>query len=177
MAALPNTPMELTFWCEFLFIILALNANEFGLAANIAQFVNFTTQLISKSKEIYNSADGVSNEISTLQWTYRQLQDLGQKLETSSPRDPAPNHVPGTDSEYAKRVSAISDLSRCCKDDCNRLLEVLRELTENGKTNSRWQSFRSALKTIWKAKEIASLERRLHNIQTSLTLEMCALTR
>jgi len=148
----------------------------FGLSASVVQFVSFASDLISKSKEIHSSAKGCSAKVLTLETVYTQLRDLSTSLESSSQKDPRLAAVEGT-SVLAKHVFAINDLSRSCKIDCDRLLEVLRKLQGGNRSRNRWQSFGLALKTVWKSSEIADLEFRLHHTQTTLTLHIDALTR
>jgi hypothetical protein len=147
-----------------------------GLSASVAQFVSFASELMSKSKEIYTSAKGCTDKVLTLETIYTQLRDLGSSLESSSQKDPKLEAVEGT-SDFVKHVFAINDLSRLCKKDCDRLLEVLRKLQVGDGSKNRWQSFRLALKTAWKRNEIADLEQKLHHVQATLTLHICALTK
>ena len=146
-----------------------------GLSASVAQFVSFASDLISKSKEIYTSAKGCTSKVLTLETAYAQLRDLSSSLELSSKKDPKLEAVEGT-SDFVKHVFAINDLSRSCKKDCDRLLEVIRKLQGGDGSKNRWQSFKLALKTVWKSNEIADLEQRLHHVQATLTLQICALT-
>jgi hypothetical protein len=147
-----------------------------GLSASVAQFVSFASELISKSNEIYNSTKGCTGKVLTLETVYAQLRDLSSSLESSSQKDARLEAVEGT-SDFVKHVFAINDLSWSCKKDCDRLLEVLRKLQVGDGSKNRWQSFTLALKTVWKRNEIADLEQRLHHVQATLTLHLCALTR
>lgn len=148
----------------------------FGLSASVAQFVSFASELISKSKEIYASAKGCTGKVLTLEKVYTRLRDLSSSLESSSQRDLRLEAAEGM-SEFKRHVFAINDLSGSCKKDCDRLLEVFRRLQCGDGSRSRWQSFALALKTVWKANEIADLEQRLHHAQATLTLHICALTK
>ena len=147
-----------------------------GLAANLAQFVSFASELLSRSREIYASAKGCTTNVLTLETIYSQLRELSSGLELSSRRDPKLVAVEGT-SEFVKHVFAINNLSQLCKNECDRLLEALRKLQGGGGSRNKWQSFMLALKTVWKSSEIADLEQRLHHVQATLTLEICALTK
>ncbi|KAH8723591.1 hypothetical protein GQ44DRAFT_310528 [Phaeosphaeriaceae sp. PMI808] len=147
-----------------------------GLAANVVQFISFTSELLSKSNEIYTSAKGCSSKVFTLEPIYEQLQNLSLSLELSSRKDSNLMLVEGI-SGVVKHVFAINELSRSCKEDCDRLLGVLRKLRGGGGSKNRWESFKLALKTIWKDSEIHNLEQRLHYAQTTLTLQICSLTR
>lgn len=104
-----------------------------GLAANVAQFVSFASELISKSEEIYASAKGCTSKVLTLETVYLQLRDFSSSLELSSQKDPKLLAVQGT----SKHVFAINDLSRSCKEDCDRLLEVLCKLQGGDGSKSR----------------------------------------
>ena len=147
-----------------------------GLAANVVQFVSFASELLSKSNEIYNSAKGCSSKVFTLETIYEQLQNLSSSLELSSRKDSNLLLVERT-SDFVKHVFAINELSRSCKEDCDRLLKVLCELQGGGGSKNRWRCFKLTLKTIWKGSEISDLEQRLHYTQTTLTLQICSLMR
>ena len=140
-----------------------------GLAANVAQFISFTTDLISVSKELHKSASGSTDRILTLEATYDKLKRLSNELK-SSPRAFQPQEV-------AKHVDAINGISCSCKVDCDSRLEVVRKLKGEEHRRSRWRSFKIALKTVWRDSEISALEQRLHRTQTTLTLEICAMIR
>lgn len=147
-----------------------------GLAAAVVQFVGFASHLVSKIKEIQESATGQSKQAATLETIYTQLQHLNSRLELSSKRDPRLEVVQGS-TDLVAHVFAINDLSRICEGDCQRLLDIVRKLQVGNDSRRRWQSFRVALKTIWKGSEITDLEQRLHSTQTTLTLHVCSLTR
>jgi hypothetical protein len=144
-----------------------------GISTAVVQFASFTSDLISKAKEVHASAKGCTEKILTLQTVYAQLQDLSSSLEASSRRDPKLELVEGT-SAFVTHIFAINDLARLCKEDCDRLLWATRKLQGNEGSKNRWQSFRIALRTLWKTNDIADLEQRLHHTQSTLTLHLCA---
>ena len=143
----------------------------FGFAANIAQFLSFATTLIQTSREIYHSGQGSSNKVLTLEATYKQLKDLSQNLGPGSEEDPA--FVAEARSSPKNSISVNDDLSRVCKYDCIRLLNVIGHIKGRVGPKSRWQSFRIALKTVWKGREISELEERLGRTQNALTFQVC----
>ena len=147
-----------------------------GISASVAQFVSFASELISKSKEIYVSAKGCTSKVLTLESLYEQLQSLSSCLEASSRKDPRLTALE-KQPDFVKHVFSINELSLLCKNDCDKLLEALRKLQGGNGPKNRWQSFKVALKTVWKSNEIADLEQRLHHIQATLTLRICSLTR
>ncbi|TRX88400.1 hypothetical protein FHL15_010713 [Xylaria flabelliformis] len=146
-----------------------------GLAAGVVQFVSFASHLISRTKEIHGSASGQAKETLTLEKTYTTLQDLSLRLETSSKRNPKLEIVEKK-TDFIKHVFAINDLSRTCESDCRRLLEIVSKLKAvEGESHRRWQTFKVALKTVWKGNEIIELENRLQHTQMTLTLHVCSL--
>ena len=147
-----------------------------GLSANVAQFISYTFSLVSKSQEIYSSAQRCTSKVLTLEAVCAQLRDFSTSLELSSQRNPKLEAVQ-EESRFKNHVYAINDLSRLCKIDCDRLLEVVRKLQGGSGLKSRWQSFKLAFMTVWKGNEILDLEQRLHHVQQTLTLHICALTR
>ena len=147
-----------------------------GVAANVAQFVVFAAQLISETKEIHSLAQGSSSRVLTLETTCRCLMLLMPKLEAGSKRDPILEHVKDL-SSVKDHIFAINDLSRICQDNCSKLISISQTLKGNENGQSRWQSFRIAMKTVRKNNEIAELDYSLHNTQTSLTFHICVLAR
>lgn len=147
-----------------------------GLAAGVVQFVSFASHLIIKTKEVYDSSTGQIDEVLTLETTYTRLHELSQSLEACSRRDPTLQNVEGN-TDYVKNFLAIKDLSRNCECDCQKLLKIVDKLKTSGDSRHRWQTFRVALRTVWKGNEIAELEQRLHHTQMTLTLLVCSQTR
>lgn len=148
----------------------------FGLAAGVVQFVSFASHLITKTKEIHVSASGRADDVATLETTYTRLHELSQCLETCSRPDPTLTGFVGN-SQDAKNILAIKDLSRSCESDCQKLLKIVEKLQTSDDSHHRWQTFRVALRTVWKGNEIAELEERLHHTQMTLTLLVCSQTR
>ena len=147
-----------------------------NVSTSVVQFVSFASDLITKSKEIYKSAKGCTDQVFSLEMIHEQLQDLSLELKASSQIAPRPE-ILNEKPEIKKRLSAINDLSRLCNVDCDKLLNAVKSLKADHKGKNHWQSFKIAVKTVWKSSEIAELEQRLHRFQTTLTLEVCALTR
>ncbi|KAI0543738.1 hypothetical protein F4679DRAFT_567594 [Xylaria curta] len=146
-----------------------------GLAAGVVQFVSFASHLISRTKEIHESASGQAKETLTIEKTYTTLQDFCWRLEASSQRHPQLEMLEGR-TDFVKHIFAINDLSRTCESDCRKLLEIISKLKAiGGESHRRWQTFKVALKTVWKGNEIVELENRLQHTQMTLTLHVCFL--
>jgi len=148
-----------------------------GAAAAIAQFVGFAVNLVSASKETFDSAKGSVSHIQTIEDVYGRLRDFSTLLRKPSKMEPGLGLLVEDKSLLDAQTSAINDLSQVCRNECNKLLEVVPKLKCEPDSRTRWQSFRIALMTVWKEKEIASREKRLQGVQVALTLQVCSLTR
>lgn len=145
-----------------------------SLAGAVVQFVSFAYKLVAKTREIHESASGQSENVATVEEIYTCLLRFSSQLQASSAEGPK---LDLTESHgVARHVFAINELCRSCEKDCQKLLVMARQLQGKGGAGHRLQSFRAALKTLWKSSEIEELEERLHLTQTTLTLHICALT-
>ncbi|KAK8015165.1 hypothetical protein PG990_008461 [Apiospora arundinis] len=141
-----------------------------GLAANVAQFLGYGIKLIATAKEVHNSSEGVTQQISTLDTVYGKLGTLSSVLRL-------PSQPPGKMGwDAITYETAIQDISRVCQDDCDKLLELTKQLKRGDGHSSRFSSFKTALKTMRKSDQINELEQRLHRTQQTLTLHICSLT-
>ncbi|OTA98146.1 hypothetical protein M426DRAFT_17699 [Hypoxylon sp. CI-4A] len=144
-----------------------------GLSANISQFVGYAIKLVSASTNIKNSATGCTSQVAMLDEVYTELSKLSSRLGSSN----ISTNVGIIRSPYAvEHIDAISKLSRTCKQDCNRLLNVTTELKSKNHITNKRTSFLIALKTIWKKGELDEIEKRLHSTQSVLTPHVCSLT-
>lgn len=150
-----------------------------GLAGAAVQFVTFAAQLISKTKEIQSSVTGLDKKSATLEAVYRRLEELSLGLATFSGPNARPRIVASTadDQRLVKAMESINGLSRIRNEDRKKLIEAVRRLTGGHGSKGRWRGFRIALKSVWKEHEIVAFEDRLHSTQTTLTLQVCTLTR
>lgn len=151
-------------------------ASAFGLAAGVVQFVSFASGLLSRSREIHNSAKGCTDQTETLDAVYQRLVRFSSDLQKSSCKDQRLLAVEPR-SAFVQHILAINDLAGVCEADCTKILACLQKLKGSSQSITRWQSFRLALKTIWKGREITEMEQRLHHTQTTLTLHICGLIR
>lgn len=141
-----------------------------GLAANVAQFLGYGIKLIATAKEVHNSSEGVTQQISTLDTVYGKLGTLSSVLRL-------PSQSPGKMGwDVVTYETAIQDIARVCQDDCDKLLELTKQLKRGDGHSSRFSSLKIALKTMRKSNQINELEQRLHRTQQTLTLQICSLT-
>jgi hypothetical protein len=143
-----------------------------GLVSNIAQFLEVAHKLLSTSKEIYDSVDGSTCEVLRIETVHQTLQHTYSALEQSSG---ASYDLETSDPNIKKQLKVIIKLSQLCKDDCERLLQAADSLKP--RSNSLRESFKVALKTLWKEKKIGEIEERLLQTQQSLALSVSVLNR
>ncbi|KAH8592623.1 hypothetical protein B0O99DRAFT_629379 [Bisporella sp. PMI_857] len=136
-----------------------------GLASNIVQIITFTSDLISKGREIYKSADGTLVENLELETITTSLQGLSKELV-----------LPIYERrKLTKTENQLQELCDGCKAVSGQLLDVIRGVKAKG-PHMRWNSFRQALNSVYKEDEIQALETRLdryrRQIDTTLLISL-----
>ncbi|KAK0613586.1 hypothetical protein B0T14DRAFT_526527 [Immersiella caudata] len=136
-----------------------------GIAAAAVQFVSFAADLVSNAVKIHAAADGCPPDTLSLATVYTRLSELSANLEQGTQH----NGFPDQD------IVALKQISHACNDDCKHLLAIVDQLKlpSNPGKSRRWGSFKLALKSLLKTREIAELEKRLHHSQTTLILLIC----
>lgn len=142
----------------------------FSLAGTIIQFLDFTTKLIQTTVEIHGSIKGLSSEVSSLEEVYTALSEFSSQLETSN------QNSQGVTTEFRAQIISLNRLSTSCKEDCDKLLKIVDNLTSGG-PRRRWKSFKAAITSLRKQDEIAILEKRLSRTQSALTLCICEIAK
>ncbi len=99
-----------------------------SVAANVIQFVQFGLQLLSESREIWNSAKDASSENLDIENVYGVLQSFSTKLQGA--------RVP--DLEKSKEEQALEGLSEGCKQTADELLRIIHDLRVKGEKHRRW---------------------------------------
>lgn len=126
-----------------------------GLAGNILQFLNFTGDAISKSRQIHDSVNGTLKEHEDLETVTTDLKDLSVRLQASSgPVD-----------------SVLEQLCTRCREIADELLKALESFCVKGKY-TRSQSLRKALKVLWGKEKLKVLEERLAIFRQELILHI-----
>ncbi|KAF8862787.1 hypothetical protein BDZ45DRAFT_183438 [Acephala macrosclerotiorum] len=125
-----------------------------GLASNIVQFVDFASELVSGSVELYRSADGTSKRNVELASITSDLKSISSSLKSA-------DHDEGQ----------IPALSKQCKTLADQLLGMLQDLAVKGR-HRRWNTFQQALRGMLKDKEIRDIEGRLSQFRSQLILRL-----
>lgn len=149
-----------------------------SLASNVVSFVQFASELFKSTREIYGSANGCTADIESLDYIYGHLRTLSDALK---PPEFNERSNPEILSERSTSLTSLNvesmdvhGLAALCKADCDTLLDITRKLKSGSPSTSKWRSFRYALSKAWNEKAISNLEQRLRNIQTTITLSICA---
>ena len=125
-----------------------------GFAATVVQLVDYSTKLVSKSREFYLSGSGVLVENSHIEKATDDLLKLNAHLKKSITNDPD--------------LQGICDV---CTDAAGELLVALSKVKVDGK-GKIWQSFRKALRSIWSKDKLQELENRLARFRDEWNLRI-----
>jgi len=124
-----------------------------GLAANVAQFIEFGLGIVSKGQQLYRAGSTVYH--TTLQSVASDLELLTSELQRNLKTVTASKPL-GIDDE------ALKTLCEDCSKTATELIEVLEELKVDTRQQKRvWKSVRQALKSVWKKEGVDALVERL----------------
>ena len=140
-----------------------------GLVGNIVQLIQFSSDIIFKSREIYSSAAGAARETIHLKASAENFIAACNQLRTSL-------RPGGTLSVLAEEEQQLEDVVAQSMAVGAEILEDLDKLEVKGGLR-KWKSFRKALKTLrWKDK-IEAMERRLVALGNMLAVRTAIDTR
>jgi hypothetical protein len=101
---------------------------------------------------LYESADGALVEHLELESVARSLNELTRGVAKEASVTVGPK---------------LETISRLCQDQSAELLEAIATLKVDGK-HEKWNSFRQALKSIWKEEQIDRLKERVNQSRSQL---------
>jgi hypothetical protein len=133
-----------------------------GLAGNIVQFIDYASKLISSTYEIYKSSSGSSKNHVHLESISTRLSELDRALEP-------------TMAQSFTQEKALNELREECRRDTVALLDLIKAL--KAKKDSKWSSFRKALKCAWEKERIDRLEKRLKDHRSEIATHLVAVIR
>ncbi|KAI8623471.1 hypothetical protein F5Y19DRAFT_458426 [Xylariaceae sp. FL1651] len=136
-----------------------------GLASNIISFVDFSCKLFTNAKEICNSASGTSSHVTEIAAITKSLHALTLKLATTPWNDASGLNQP----EPVDTV--LAELASGCRHIASKLLVVVDGLQARY-PNSKWKSFRVALKTMFKEQQIQDMQRTLEEYRRQIVLRL-----
>ncbi|KAI1302748.1 hypothetical protein F5Y03DRAFT_360885 [Xylaria venustula] len=127
-----------------------------GLLSNIVQFIDFAARLLSKSRELYKSADGYLIETTELVKVTEHTSHLNKKL------------ADDLGSAAPRQLTAIIE---GCQNVSGELLSALGQLKVQGRMD-RCKTIRQALKTVLSKKRVQELESRLDRFRREINLHI-----
>lgn len=122
-----------------------------GLAANVLQFIDFATKIVSKGNRIRKSADGLLEEYHDLEIVTSDLLILQTKMKPVP--DDANAFLSDEDSQMHYLLEASNDVA-------GKLLTRLNMAKAQGRYRS-WKSLRQALKSVTSKDEVDYMANRL----------------
>jgi hypothetical protein len=129
-----------------------------GIAANIAQFLEYTRQLISGGKEIYSSLQGARDEHQALKLIIDDIKNLNQESQPANS-----SAQPSTDEIGFRKLAAE------CEPLADKLLAILKDLEVPNDVRFRGlQTVRQTFRGAGKKKDIQDLQRRIADIDVRL---------
>ena len=131
-----------------------------GVAASVAQFVEFGCGLVLKTREIYKSTHGTSVQYAELEIATKRLLSLNLQLQSS--RRIKENWAGG-------ESLVLEDIHSDCMAISVELLARLNQLKiHEGHKHRHWKSFRQALKSVCSKGEIDLMAKKLRGHQKEL---------
>ena len=132
-----------------------------SVAASAVQFVDFGCKLFSKSKEIYNSADGTPIGQQQAGNASKRLVELTDYLKKSLRVDQNRQSTP--------EDKALDAICNGCIEISNKLLATFEKLqVQNGTKYRRWASYQKAFISISSKREVDAMVSRLQSYKEEL---------
>jgi hypothetical protein len=126
-----------------------------SIAANVTQFIEYGYRIVKKSREIYNSKDGVSAAQVDAESAMVRLLDFNKRLQQSLSLE---DGFQGSLGNMASEKQILERICKRCIDLSNELLSQFKKLeVRRGEKHRMWKSFRSALKSFWSKEKIQEI--------------------
>jgi hypothetical protein len=138
----------------------------FGIAANVVQFVDFSSKVLSASYKLYKDEYGLNGleETRELEVITKSLHKIIEGLESSLQQEDLKQKA--TQNELDLR-----ELAKHCREIAEELLAAVGKLKVKGKPG-KWNSFRAALKTLWDEDKIEAIQKRLDRFRQELVVHI-----
>jgi hypothetical protein len=139
-----------------------------SVAASILQLVDFSRQIISKSRDLYHSGSGVLQEHAETKTVTIRLKQMTRKL-----RGKVRQNANGNQGLYIvddqARYYRLMDICEEYFKGSEELISYLGKLKVPASSENRpWKSFRQALKSVWSKPEIDAMKKRLEVLRAEL---------
>jgi len=134
-----------------------------GLAGNILSLIDATSKVISKARQLYDSASGTTSENDELESLTKNLKDLASRIQRNTGETPRQVHL----STRITNETVLENLSQQCIQVADELLRVLESVKVKGEGGKLKIAVR-AVKSVWKQDDIDAIQRRLERISKQL---------
>jgi len=135
----------------------------FGLAGNIIQFVDYSSKVVSKFKEIHHSISGTTKNAVDLTIIYQDLEKICSDLSVGI-------------AQASQPPDGLTRLAMKCAQCTEELLQTLSKVRAKD-PRSKWQSARAALKLGWSSSEISRMQETIMEYRCQLIVHMQVLQR
>jgi hypothetical protein len=138
-----------------------------SVAASVAQFIQFGCSLVSKSRQIYQSANGLPVQQIEAALAAKRLTELSERVKISRQVESRGSRGVSTDDQ------ALEAICEGCISVSKELLSKLNKLkVEGGQKYRKFKSFRQALKSVWSKEAVNEAAQRLKAFQTELDVHL-----
>ena len=143
-----------------------------GLAANVIQFVDFATDLISRGNELYISSEGALSRNVEIEGVAKRLVDINQRILTNPLRFPKF----GSDATGTSTHEPLARVAKSYNEVAKELLEVLDKLKVHG-NRRKWKSVQQAVRSIWSQDKVDRLVERMARHREEIVMQLLVLGR
>lgn len=132
-----------------------------ALASSILQVIDFGTKVVSTASKVYQASKRKEPSLNELEMIYKNLVSTLDTIETD-------------DTEMVDNgVLGMKSLAKGCSDLAKELLDTWHKIGFDKEVKTKHQALWVALKHVWKDEKIRSLQARLDEFRSQLT--MCLL--
>lgn len=132
-----------------------------SIATAVVQFLDFAGTLVSGTWEISRSSFGDTEKNSDLRYITESLQKHNEELRNCLNQS---NVAP-----FSSQDRDIEQLCRQCNEVADRLVTILNRVRSHSK-DSKWTSFRAALRTMWSQEEVDTLQKTLDSYRQQISM-------
>ena len=145
-----------------------------SIAGNVIQFLQFTAGILNSTKKIYYAASGASADSEHLEDVYSNLSRFNERLISWAKKRATEDHG----QSYFESAKDLEQIAEACKNDCQKLLDLVTKLkTKTGTRMKWWNSFSKAIREVWVEGEIDKLKARINENRQVATSRLCAVSR
>jgi len=135
-----------------------------SLAATVVQFVDFTSKVISKTKELRNATHGASNTFSSIEIVTTDLHTLSEKLASGVQKIAEAG-------QQSENERALGELSSRCIRLSEKLINRMKDYNAQ-KGDGGLKVIFKATKAVWSRKELDDLTIELDQFRNQLQLRV-----